>query len=331
MREVFGTFEGQSVERVTISGGGLTVKILNWGATIQDMRLEGHAAPLVLGFDRFEDYPNHSQYFGSTVGRYANRIANGRAEVAGDEVQLDRNQPTGHHLHGGHSGISHRLWQIDEVASDFVRLSISDKDGQSGYPGNCSITCEYRLRADGTLDVTYQSQTDRPTLANIAHHSYFNLDGSDDVYDHRFMIMADHYLPVGDDLIPTGEIADVEGTVFDLKDVKSISSLGGFTDFDHNYCVSKERTASKHVASVEGTSGVALDVFSGEPGVQFYSGGSIKVGLLGLDGRTYKKGAGFCLETQIWPDAPNHEGFPNAILMPGEILTQKTIYQFTKK
>jgi aldose 1-epimerase len=205
--EAFGqTADGETVHRVTINGGGLTAKIMTWGATLQDLRLEGHAAPLTLGFPDFENYP-HSPYFGQTAGRHANRIAGGRFVLDGVSYQLECNEGGINHLHGGSAGIAKRLWTLESHGSDHAVFSIVDPDGQSGYPGTMKIEARYELRAGGCMAITYTSVTDRPTLANIAHHSYFTLDGADDILDHELMIAADHYLPVDAEQIPTGEIA----------------------------------------------------------------------------------------------------------------------------
>lgn len=331
MIETFGQFEGNEVKRITLRGGGLTARILNYGACLQDLRLKGHDAPLVLGYESFDDYLNYSQYFGATVGRFANRIKNGRFQINGKSYQVDQNEETGHHLHGGISGISDRIWQIEEAGVSHIKLSIVDPDGQSGYPGNCKITCSIALLDGGVFRILYQSESDHPTIANIAHHSYFNLDDSEDIYDHELQINADSYLAVDDGLIPIGEPVAVDGNDFDFRKLRPIRARNGFTGYDHNFCLSAERTDKHHVAKVlSRKSGVELNVFSGEPGMQFYAGGGIKTSVLGLDGKTYGAGSGFCLETQIWPDAPNNLTYPNAILAVGETRIQETDYVFCK-
>ncbi|MEW7007982.1 aldose epimerase family protein [Lentilitoribacter sp. EG35] len=332
MIEVFGQLEGNDVKRMTLKGGGLTARVLNYGACLQDLRLEGHDASLVLGYDRFEDYLNHSPYFGASVGRFANRIKDGHFQVNGNSYQLDRNETTGNHLHGGTSGISDRIWEIEDAGANHVKLSILDPDEQCGYPGNCKITCSISLLDGGTFRIIYQSETDQPTIANIAHHSYFNLDGSEDIYDHELQINADRYLEVDDDLIPKGIPSAVKGSVFDFQKLRPVRTLDGFVAYDHNFCLSNEQRDKRHVAKVfSKTSNIELNVFSTEPGIQFYAGGGIKPSVEGLSGQTYKPGAGFCLETQIWPDAPNNSTYPNAILEVGETRVQETDYIFIKK
>lgn len=332
MIETFGQFQGNEVKRVTLKGDGLTAHILNYGACLQDLRLEGHDGSLVLGYERFDDYLNHSPYFGASVGRFANRIKDGRFQLNGKSYQLDQNQPSGHHLHGGKSGISARIWQIEETGESHVKLSIMDPDGQGGYPGNCKIICSITLLDGGVFRIVYQSETDQPTIANIAHHSYFNLDGSNDIYDHELQINADSYLAVDEGLIPTGAPESVDENDFDFRILRPIRAKNGFTGYDHNFCLSPERSDKRLVAKAHSRkSGVELNVFSGEPGIQFYAGGGIKPSVVGLNGKKYGVGSGFCLETQIWPDAPNHPTYPSAMLDVGEVRIQETDYVFCKK
>lgn len=332
--EIFGHLKtGEPVHRVTIRGGGLTANVMSWGAVIQDLRLEGHAPPLVLGFEAFDDYPAHSSYFGATPGRSANRIGDGRFAIDGEDFQLELNEKGVTHLHGGSDGIAKRLWTIVDVSEDSVSLKIVDPAGRAGYPGTCEINATYRLSGHGCLSVTYTATTDAPTIANLCQHTYFNLDGRPDTLGHDIMIAADHYLPTNEHQIPTGNIASVEGTVFDLREMTSMSrqTEGEKVLYDHNFCLSPERGPKRSAALVRSIdSGVSLEVRTTEPGVQFYSGFKLKTPVPGLEGRSYGPFAGFCLETQIWPDAVNHEGFPNAILRPGETLRQETDYIFSK-
>src|SRR5690606_7234034 len=191
--EAFGaTEDGETVERHTIEGGGLTAAVLSWGAVLQNLRMAGHDAPLVLGFDRFEDYPAHSPYFGAIVGRYANRIGDGRFTIDGERFEVDRNFLGKHLLHGGSQGFGRRNWRVTERGSDFVTLSLYDPDGMMGFPGALEATCTYRVRMPATLSVELTAECSRPTLCNLSHHSYFNLDngGSGDVLDHRLMLPA---------------------------------------------------------------------------------------------------------------------------------------------
>lgn len=328
----FGQIDGKDVKVITLSGGGLSAKVLTFGAVLQDLRLDGHDAPLVLGFNQLEDYLSYSPYFGASVGRFANRINKGQFVIDGQTFQVDKNEASGNHLHGGRAGISNQIWNIDEFDENSVLLSMTDEGAKTGYPGDCKITCQYSLKSGGEFEVIYTCQSDKPTPANIAHHSYFNLDGSENIFDHDIMINADAYLPVSDALIPTGEIKPIAGTDFDFRTMRSIQTADGFVEYDHNFCLSDQRTDCRHVATLKSAkSGVVMEVHSTEPGIQFYTGFGVSPTANGLSGVTYQRGAGLCLETQVWPDAPNQKTFPSAILNPGQKLVQHTKYVFEKK
>lgn len=333
-REIFGhTATGEPVYRVELRGGGLTAKVLSWGSVIQDLRLEGHAPPLVLGFEDFASYPLHSPFFGATPGRCSNRIADGRFTLDGREVQLDRNERGVTHLHGGTDNIAVRNWKIADLSDDRVVLAITDPDGRGGYPGNCEITATYHLQDDGVLSVVYEAVTDAATPVNLCQHSYFNLDGRADVLSHDLMIAADHYLPVDARLIPTGEMRAVAGTVFDFRRLSPVrrDENGAQVPYDHNFCLSRQRVAKRAVAIARSLDcGISMEVRTTEPGVQFYAGCYVDIAAPGLEGRRYGPFAGFCLETQVWPDAVNHPDFPPAILRPGKVLRQETDYVFTR-
>lgn len=332
--EIFGrTSEGEVVHRVSISGGGLTAKVITWGAVIQDLRLDGHAPPLVLGFETFEPYPEYSPYFGATPGRCANRIGDGRFMLDGRNYEIERNEKGITHLHGGQTGTGRSNWTIVEHTADTVVLRIMDPDGRAGYPGNCTITATYRVLEGGVLSVVYESTTDVPTLCNVCQHTYFNLDGRDDALGHDIMIAADQIVAVDERQVPTGKLMNVAGTSFDLREMGPMNRTrdGEQVLFDHNFCLSPERMAKRSVVLARSVySGVSLEVRTTEPGVQLYAGFKIDVPVAGLEGRHYPPFAGFCLETQVWPDAINHPGFPNAVLRPGEVLRQETDYVFSK-
>jgi aldose 1-epimerase len=333
-REVFGkTAKDETVYRVKITGGGLTAHVMTWGAVIQDLRLEGHQPPLVLGFDKFDDYPKYSSYFGATPGRNSNRITGGRFALDGKQYQLELNEKGITHLHGGSDGIAKRNWQIVDLADDKVVLQIIDPNGRAGYPGNCTVTATYQLKDDGIVNVVYESTSDQPTPCNICQHTYFNLDGREDALGHDIMIAADQITVVDDRQCPTGELMPVEKTGFDLREMGPMKRYEGDEQvlFDHNFCLSDERVAKRSVALARSVnSGVSLEVRTTEPGVQFYAGFKLDVAVPGHEGRRYGPFAGFCLETQIWPDAINHPNFPNAVLRPGEVLRQETDYVFSK-
>lgn len=332
--EIFGHLpSGEPVYRVDIKGGGLTARIITRGAAIQDLRLEGHAPPLVLGFEDLPSYLSFSPYFGATPGRCSNRTGGGKFQIDGRSYQLELNEKGVTHLHGGSDGIAKRNWAILSTSENSVTLQIVDPDGRAGYPGNCTVTATYTLQAEGVLNVVYESTTDQPTIANICQHTYFNLDGYPAAVGHDIMIAADSYLPTDERQVPTGEVSPVKGTAFDLREMTPmrIQLEGDRISYDHNFCLSTERVAKRSVALARSiNSGLSLEVRTTEPGVQFYSGFKMNIPVPGLEGRSYGPYAGFCLETQIWPDAVNHAGFPEAVLRPGEVLRQETDYVFAK-
>lgn len=332
--ETFGrTADGEEIRRLTVSGGGLTANIINWGAVVQDLRLDGHRPALVLGFESFDDYPEKSPYFGAIAGRFANRIANGRFSIDGEEYQTDRNFLGKHTLHGGSGGIGRQVWEIAGNGPDFAAFTLLDRAGETGFPGNLRIKCTYRLRPPGRLTVELSAETDAPTPCNLAHHSYFNLDdgGAGDILDHRLRIAASAFLPVDDELMPTGVVQPVDETAFDFRTARPIrhETDGEQQLYDHNYCLSAQRGPPRLAAWAQGaSSGVEMEVWTTEPGIQFYAGGGIGDLAGGLDGAGYRSHSGFCLEAQIWPDGPNRPYFPIAILRPGEIYRQMTEYRF---
>lgn len=332
--ETFGRVEGgESVGRIAISGGGLKANILSFGAVVQDLRLDGHDAPLVLGFDRFEDYLSYANYFGAIAGRYANRIRGGRFSIAGRRYAIEPEAPERQGLHGGSNGYARRNWTLTGHGADFVTLSLADSAGMMGFPGSLDVRCTYALKAGGTLSVKLTATTDEPTICNLAHHSYFNLDdgGSGQILDHRLMLNAGAYLPVDGELIPTGEVKPVDGTLFDFRTARPIRTeeADAQTVYDHNFCLSAARGAMRQAAWVQGAvSGVEMEVWSTEPGVQFYAGHYMEGAIPGLEGRSYGQCSGFCLEPQVWPDSPNRPYFPQALLRPGEVYRQTTEYRF---
>lgn len=330
MREVFGTLpDGSGVERLHLRGGGLTAKCLTYGALLQDLRLDGHDAPLVLGFSEFPPYPTHSPYFGAIAGRCANRIRGGHLELDGREYRIDRNFLGEHALHGGADGMGKRLWRVADNGADHATFEIALDDGHMGFPGNLTASVTYRLRAGGVLDIVMTAETDAPTLCNLAHHSYFNLDGGAAISNHVLRVDAGRYLPVDDELIPTGEILPVAGTRFDFR---APSPIGNAHPMDHNFCLSTERVPLRPVARLHSpASGVAMECHTTEPGLQIYDGSNIAIDLPGLHGNPMGAFAGLAMEPQVWPDAEHHEGFASAVLRPGETYGQHTRFVFTKE
>ncbi len=331
--EYFGkTVSGQDVHRIRLEGGGLTAHVLTLGGILQDLRLTGFEHPLVLGFPELSAYLDHARYFGANVGRVANRIAQGRASIAGHDYQLDQNFLGKHMLHGGMSGAGTQIWKVAEQGSDFVTLSLRLPDGQMGFPGNLDVLLTYSLIDDGVLELNFTAHTDAPTLCNFAHHSYFNLDGSASVLEHQLFVDAEAYLPVDAEMIPTGEIVPVAGTAFDFRQMRRIARTGvDDVHYDHNFCLSAHRQACRPVACLQGAEhDLTLTLETTEPGLQVYDGQWIDVPAKypGLMGVPYAAHAGVALEAQGWPDAPNHAGFPAIKLQPGEEYQQLTRFVF---
>ena len=321
--EEFGRFEGEPVHRVAITDGVLTAYVMTWGAALQDLRLDGVDHPLVLGFETFEPYPDHSPFFGATAGRVANRIGHARFTLDGVTYDLAANKPP-HMLHGGERGMGKRLWRVAAHGEDFVEFAITDPDGYNGFSGTVEALCRYEV-ADGALHVVLTATANKPTPVNLAHHTYWNLDGSDDVRDHRISVAADRYSDVDDDFIPTGKTPDVAGTRFDLREARR---LGDATDegvVDHNLILSDERVGLRDVCRVE-AGGLRLDVATTEPGLQVYAGHKLDVQSGGLGGRRYDAFAGLALEPQVWPDAINHDHFPDSVLRLGETYRQHSVF-----
>lgn len=318
-RKVFGaTNDGVTVSEIGLGNGALTLSILTHGARIHDLTFQGK--PRVLKFQSIDDYLTHAVYAGAVAGRYANRIANGRFSLDGQNYQLPCNERGRTHLHGGVKGFAHRNWDIVDDSNSHVTLGLVSPAGEEGYPGTLTARATYRLDGDD-VRIELTAMTDAPTIINLATHSYFNLDGGGDILGHRLTIPAPHYLPVTADLIPTGEIAPVAGTAFDFRTPKEVGASG--QRYDHNFVVSPQRvTEPRLMASLEGAaSRTRLDLLSTEPGVQFYDGGYLNGGGFGAH-------AGLCLEPQVFPNSPNEPSFSNAVLRPGETYRQLTIYRF---
>lgn len=329
----FGTMpDGRHVRRVTLRAGALRATIIEYGAAIQDLRIAGHDAPVVLGFESLEDYRANRVFLGAIAGRVANRIRDGRFVLEGRRYQADCNFLGKHMLHGGTDGYDRQVWTLTSHTPDEAVLTLHDPDGHMGFPGAVDVTCRYKATAPATLTVELTATTDRATLVGLAPHSYFNLDngGSGDILDHRLCMPAAAYLPVDDELIPTGVVQPVESTDFDFRIAREIGSEGSDTArYDHNFCIASARGPLRQVAWVQGGgSGLEMEVWSTEPGVQFYAGQYLDVAAAGLGGRRYGRHSGFCLEPQLWPDAPNHPYFPPVVLEPEQTYRAVTEYRF---
>ncbi|WP_420412265.1 aldose epimerase family protein [Roseibium sp.] len=331
MIQDFGTLpDGSRVEEITLKKGGLEASILSYGAIVRDLKVNGRS--VVLGFERLQDYLDYSPYFGAVVGRCANRIANGRMVLGGQEYQLDQND-SGHHLHGGSAGFSNRLWQIEQSDKASVLLKLISEDGDMGYPGTVEVLVRYTLTGSGALRVKMSATTDQLTPVNLTQHSYFNLDGSDTILDHQLEIAAETYLPVNSDLIPNGEVRNVAWTPYDFQDGRRLRRRSGEQDviFDHNFCLAdRPREKVEFAAALEDAAGdMRMEVWTTEPGLQLYDGGKLDVPVSGLAGRDYGAHAGVCLETQRWPDSVNHKEFTDVLLQPSENYNHVTEFRFS--
>ncbi len=324
---------GTEIAEITIAAGDLHAKILTWGAVVRDLRLDGVPHPLVLGLNSIEDYVAHSPHFGATAGRFANRIADGRFKLDGRTIELETNENDRTHLHGGGEyGFGKRPWTLREATDSSALLELVSPDGEAGYPGTLTARCRYEIRPPGTLHIELTAATDAATIVNLAHHGYFNLSGAADILEHNLKIAADAYTPVDDDLIPTGEIRAVADTPYDFGALRPIrlKEDGERVRYDHNFALAEtarpEPAFAVRAETADGS--VAMTMLTTEPGVQFYDGAKVDCPVPGLDGRRYGSSAGFCLEAQRFPDAPNHPNFPNAVLRPGETYRQVTEYRF---
>ncbi len=319
---------GHPVQRVTLTGGGLTAHFLTYGCVLQDLRLEGHASPLVLGFDTFSHYLTRSPYFGAIAGRCANRIRGGHVEIEGRTYQLDRNFLNKHTLHGGATSMGKRLWRVVDVQTNSAALAITLDDGEMGFPGQLDVCVTFTLLARGVMDIRMQATTSATTLCNLAHHSYFNLDGGATISTHKLQIAAERYIPVDVELIPTGEVRDVDGTGFDFRQPKQVSQAH---PLDHNFCLSLQRERLRPVAWLSSPlSGVTMECRTTEPGLQVYDGSKIEIEIPGLSASPMGACSGLAIEPQIWPDANHHPHFPQAVLRPGETYDQQTQFVFLK-
>ncbi|WP_288129364.1 aldose epimerase family protein [Microbulbifer sp.] len=347
-RDTFGTLPGgEKVESVTLTGeNGVSAVIITYGATLQALNVpdrNGRVADITLGHDALAGYLEQPNYWGQTIGRYANRIAGGRFVLDGEKYQLSRNDDD-NSLHGGVEGFDKRNWNIESVTEGqqaSVTLTLHSADGDQGYPGNMDVSVTYALDDNGSLVIDHKAETDAPTIVNLTNHALFNLAGEGSalgVYDQKLTIPASHYLPVNEKLIPTGERRAVSGTVFDFTKGRFMSD--GIRDgsdeqivmgrgWDHNWILDKGRTEKPELAArVEhAQSGRVLEVLSTEPGLQFYSGNFLVGDIVGKNGHAYRMGAGIALEPQLFPDTPNQPEFGSARLNPGETYHHRMIYR----
>jgi aldose 1-epimerase len=341
-RSVFGTLENgaQVHEFKLINKQGALAKVVTYGATLTELSVPdrtGKLGDVVLGFDRLQGYRGRHPWFGSTVGRVANRIANGKFTLDQKEYSLELNNPP-HHLHGGTRGLSHVIWDAEPLpGQEAVRFSYHSPDGNQGMPGNLDVTVTYCLTDRNELRLDYTAQTDAATPINLTNHSYFNLDAGNDILGNVLYLNADYYTPVDATLIPTGEIAPVKGTPLDFTQPRMIGERiaqmkGDPGGYDNNFVVNGRSGELRLAARVSDPgSGRQLEAWTTEPAIQFYSGNFLDGSITGKRGVVYGKHSGFCLEAQHFPDSVNHPNFPSTILRPGKVYRQVTIYRFAVK
>jgi len=319
--------DGRAVHRLTLQSGGLRAHVLTLGAIVQDLRLTGAPFPLVLGAESLAPYLGPMRYFGASVGRYANRIAQGRFRLNGAWHEVSRNEFGRHCLHGGQRNCADKLWTVAAQTQDRAVLALTLPDGDMGFPGQLDITLTISLSGDA-LCFDYAATTDRDTPCSLSHHGYFVLDDSGSLARHDLRIAAEHYLPVDTQLIPTGQMATVAGTVFDYRQPRGLDGVV----LDHNFCLSASRQPLRPVAWVQsGLSGIRMQLATTEPGLQVYTAGHLpQDGAIGHDGQALRRHAGIALEAQAWPDAPNRPGFPDSILRAGQTYRHVTRYSFNR-
>ena len=342
--------DGRQVREYTLRAGGLVLRAINWGGIVTALEAPdraGHLANVVLGLPTLRDYETRNPHMGTIVGRYANRIGGGRFMLDGRMVELDRNDG-GNTLHGGTQGFGKQWWGIEPQplgadGSAALVLRYTSADGEGGHPGTLQVQVRYTLGPGPQWRIDYEAQGDKPTVVNLSHHDYFNLRGHGDVMDHRLLIAASHYCPIDDGRIPTG-LAPVAGTPFDFRHGPRIGErirepheqIQRGRGYDHNFSIDAARAAGaapdalRFVARLaDPASGRAMDIHSTEPGLQFYSGNYLDGSLTGSGGALIRQGDGLCLETQHFPDAPNHPDFASTRLAAGELFKSRTVMRFS--
>ncbi len=339
------TATGAPVDAYTIRNDkGAEMVVLTYGGIIQSLKMPdrtGAYDDIVQGFDTLAEYEKSSPYFGSLIGRVGNRIKDGSFTLDGKTYTLAKNNGP-NHLHGGIKGWDKLVWTAEpfnEANGAGVRLSLVSPDGDEGYPGKVTARVSYTLSHDNEVIVDYHATTDAPTVINLTQHSYFNLGGAktENILGHELMLNADRYTPVDATLIPTGELAPVEGTPFDFRTATAIGAridadhpqIAHGPGYDHNWVLNRTGDGLQTAATVyEPTTGRTMEIRTTEPGIQFYAGNFLDGTLKGKGGRTYPRRSGFCLETQHFPDSPNQPNFPSVVLRPGETYTSQTVFAF---
>jgi aldose 1-epimerase len=343
------TSDGQQIDLYTLSNKkGMEVAITNFGGTIVSLKVpdrEGRSADVVLGYEDVSGYETGKAFFGATVGRYANRIAGGKFILDGVTDKLPTNDGP-NTLHGGIRGFSHRVWTAKDISGPMgqaLQLTYWSKDGEEGFPGNLTAKVVFTLTNANELKIAYSATTDKDTVINLTNHSYFNLSGQGegDILGHELTIHASKFTPVDSTLIPTGELRSVKGTPFDFTQSTPIGARIAQDDeqlklgkgYDHNWVLDAGQTVAPHLAAQahDPKSGRVLEVLTTEPGIQFYTGNFLDGTIHGKEGKVYNHRYGFCLETQHFPDSPNHPKFPTTELKPGQRYHSTTVFKFSTK
>lgn len=345
-KQPFGTIgDSINIDQYTLTNAnGVQVKIINWGGIVTSINVpdkSGKMEDIALGFDSLAPYLKPHPFFGALIGRYGNRIAKGKFTLDSVAYTLATNN-NGNHLHGGIAGFDKRVWKAEETSTDKgpgVKLTYVSADMEEGYPGTLTAVVTYTLSNDNTLLIDYKATTDKATVVNLTNHSYFNLTaGKSGIGEHQLYLKADKFLPVDSTQIPTGELQEVKGTPFDFTEPFNIGQRINDKDtqlkyglgYDHCWVLNGIADSLSLVASVyEPNSGRLLEVFTTEPGMQFYSGNFLDGTLVGKGGVVYTQRSGFCLETQHYPDSPNKPSFPSTVLRPGQEYHTRTAYKFT--
>jgi aldose 1-epimerase len=350
LKRAFGkTGDGKQVDLYVLTNkNGVEVDITNFGAAVVSLKVpdrHGKTDDVVLGYDDLDGYRHDKSYFGATVGRCANRIAHGKFTLNGTTYTLAKNDGD-NHLHGGVRGFNKVVWEAKDVSTAGVaalRLNYLSKDGEEGYPGNLSVQVTYTLTNNNELKIDYVATTDKDTVLNLTHHSYFNLagQGKGDILQHQLLLHASRFTPVDATLIPTGEIRSVKGTPLDFATATAIGSRIDQGDeqlklghgYDHNFVLDGGTGGTPVLAAqvYEPSSGRVMEVWTTQPGIQFYSGNFLDDTIRGKSGSPYRRRAAFCLETQHFPDSPNKPNFPSTILKPGSQFKSSTTYKFSSR
>ena len=330
---------------VLTNANGVEVTLTNYGGRIVSVMVpdrEGNMKDVVLGFDNIDDYVNVNNNFGATIGRYGNRIANGKITVEGVEYQLPKNN-FGHTLHGGPKGFDKKVFNAEQINDQTVVFTCLSKDGEANFPGNLDVKVTMTLTDYNAIDLQYEATTDKETVVNLTNHSYFNLsgDGNNTILNDSLTIYADAFTPVDDTFMTTGEISPVEGTPMDFRTPAAIGAridnydyaqLKNGDGYDHNWVLNTRGDVTQVAATVYSpATGIVLDVYTDEPGVQVYTGNFLDGTVTGKNGAVYAKRNAICLETQKYPDSPNKPDWPSPYLKPGEKYTSRCIYKFSVK